>query len=68
MNSDQAVAMDMPPCDVLAVAMAEIGDPIHIDGESPNKDNCDQELGRIALKRLVRARHFLQIFQAAAQE
>jgi hypothetical protein len=68
MNSDQAVAMDMPPCDVLAVARAEAGDLIHIDGESPHKDNCDQEFARIALKQLVRARHLLQIFQAAAQE
>jgi hypothetical protein len=68
MNSDQAVAMDMPPCDVLAVAMAEVGDLIHIDGESPDKDDCDQELARIALKQLVHPRHLLQIFQAAAQE
>ena len=66
MNSDQAVAMDMPPCDVLAMAIAEFDDLFHIDGESPNKHNCDQELARIALKQLVRARHHLQIFQAAA--
>jgi hypothetical protein len=45
MNSDHAVAMDMPPCDVLAVARAEIGQLIHVDGESSNKEDCDQELG-----------------------
>jgi hypothetical protein len=66
MNSDPAVAMDMPPCDVLAVARAEIGDPIHIDGESSNKNVRDRELARIALKQSVRTRHLLQIFQAAA--
>ena len=60
--------MDMPPCDVLAVAMAEAGDLIQIDGESPHNDNCDHERARIALKQMVRPRHLLQIFQAAAQE
>jgi hypothetical protein len=45
MNSDHAVAMDMPPCDVLAVAQAKISRPIHVDGESSNKDNGAQERG-----------------------
>jgi hypothetical protein len=60
--------MDMPPCDVLAVAMTEICGPIHIGDESPNKENCDQELGQIASKQLICPRQLLQIFQAAAYE
>src|SRR5260370_26272169 len=34
MNSDQAVAMDMPPCGVLAVVTGGFGDQFQIDGES----------------------------------
>src|SRR5260370_10774687 len=34
MNSDQAVAMDMPPCGVLAVVTGGFGDQFQLDGES----------------------------------
>jgi hypothetical protein len=42
MNSDWGVAMGMPPYEVFAVARAEVGNRTHIDGESPDKGNCDQ--------------------------
>jgi hypothetical protein len=58
--------MDMPPCDVLAIVMPEIGDLFHIDGESRPKDSCEPELTRYARKRLVCPQHRLQIFKAAA--
>jgi len=66
MNSDQAVAMDMPPCGVLAAAMAETRDPHQIDGESPPKDSCGEELAPFALNQMVGAWHLLQTFRAAA--
>jgi hypothetical protein len=66
MNSDWAVAMDMPPCDVLAMVMAGIGDWFQIEGESRHKDNYGQEPARIALGQMVGPRRPVQIFRAAA--
>jgi hypothetical protein len=66
MNSDLASAMDMPPCDVLAMLMAERGELFHIESESRPKDNCEQELARIVVQQSASARPLMQIFQAAA--
>jgi hypothetical protein len=66
MNSDQAVAMDMPPCKVLVMATAGVGYPFQIDGESRHKGNPEGEFAPIALIQMVGPRRPLQIFQAAA--
>jgi len=68
MNSDHAVAMDMPPCDVLAMMMAGIGDLFHIDAESRPWRRFEEEPALIAMKQVVLPRRVLQIFRAAAQE
>jgi hypothetical protein len=44
MNSDQAVAMDMPPCDVLAVAIAELRDLFQMAANRGHHADCEQEL------------------------
>jgi hypothetical protein len=43
MNSDQAVAMDMPPCDVLAAAMAEMRDLLQIAANRDQHERWEQE-------------------------
>jgi hypothetical protein len=68
MNSNWAVAMDMPPCGVLAMAMAGVGVRFQIDGESRHKGNREEEPAPIASKQMADPPYPLQIFQAAAQE
>jgi hypothetical protein len=66
MNSDWFVAMDMPPCDVFAMMTGGIGYQFQIDGESRQKNHCEQERAPIALKQMVGPPRLLQIFRAAA--
>jgi hypothetical protein len=66
MNSNRTKAMDMPPCDVPAMVMAEVGCWFQIDDESSHKGTCEQALASIALKQIAAPRRLLQIFRAAA--
>jgi hypothetical protein len=47
MNSTSTSAMDMPPCDVLAVAMAEMRDLFQKAANRARQDDCGQELTQL---------------------
>jgi cell division protein FtsI/penicillin-binding protein 2 len=68
MNSGQAVAMDMPSRDVLAMAMAGIADPSEFTANRGRDDGGEQERPSIASRQRLPLRILMQIFRAGAQD